>query len=251
MLVVFRPSRREVIRTLGRLLGGTVALAHLPACGDDQPSSSVLTAKQQALLADFADVVIPPDDQPGGAKLGAVAYVEGLLGAFYGVGAPRIYAGGPYSGRNPFPDGSYPDNNFVTFVDLDRVSLAAWQAEVTDIHDRLVQGLDDAAAMGVSDKTKLFDALPDDFRALLIDLVTEAAFAAPEYGGNPGLAGWNMIHFEGDSMPLGYSRFDGAGYVERPEAPLSTANPDDPEPMTDDTRQLIATVISVLGGRTK
>jgi hypothetical protein len=39
-------------------------------------------------------------------------------------------------------------------------------------------------------------------------------------------------------------------HVERPEAPLSTANPSDPEPLTDDTRQLLATVIAFLGGRT-
>jgi hypothetical protein len=260
-------SRRELIR----LIGGAVALAKLPGCGDNVSGDAVFTGGQLAMLEDLADVVIPPDDQPGGAKLGAVAYIEGLINAFYGVGAPRIYAGGPFSGRNPTIDGQPVDNNFATFVELDRVSDTAWRIFIfgssaidgggpndavlgptLGLRDRLTQGLDAAIAMNVADRAKLFDALDDDFRSLMIDLVSEAAFAAPEYGGNPGLSGWRMVHFEGDSQPLGYSHFDGTSFIERADAPLSTANPgDDPEPMTDDTRQILATVISVLGGRSK
>lgn len=247
-------SRRELIR----VLGAAAAAAHLPACGDNVSGDAVFTGAQKALLEDLADVIIPPDDKPGGAALGAIAYIEGLIGAFYGVGAPRIYAGGPFSGRNPEPDGTLVDNNFVTFVELDRVNDAAWRLFVfgndttPGLRARLQTGLDAAAAMHIADKAKLFDALDDDFRSLLIELVTEAAFAAPEYGGNPGLAGWNMIHFEGDSQPLGYSQFNGTGYTERPEAPLSTANPgDDPEPLSNDIRDLLSTVIGVLGGRVR
>src|SRR3569623_1827394 len=83
----------------------------------------------------------------------------------------------------------------------------------------------------------------------MIELVCEAAWAAPEYGGNPGGAGWKLIHFEGDALPLGYSQWNGSEHVERPEAPLSPANPSDPEPLSDDIRQVLATVISELGGR--
>jgi hypothetical protein len=247
-------SRRDLIR----LLGAAAALSKLPGCGDNIPGDTVFTGTQRAMLEDLADVIIPPDDQPGGAALGAVAYIEGLIGAYYGVGAPRIYAGGPFSGRNPLPDGTPVENDFVTFVELDRVSDAAWRLFIfgddttPGLRARLQAGLDAAAQLKVADKAQLFDALDDDFRQLLIDLVTEAAFAAPEYGGNPGLAGWKMIHFEGDSQPLGYSQFDGTNYIERPEAPLSTPNPgDDPEPLSDDIRQLLTTVIGVLGGRVR
>ena len=247
-------SRRELIR----VLGAAVAAAHLPACGDNTSGDTVFTGAQRSLLEDFANVIIPPDDQPGGAALGAIAYIEGLIGAFYGIGAARIYAGGPYSGRNPAPDGTLVENDFVTFIELDRVSDAAWRLFIfgddttPGLRARLQTGLDGAAAMHIADRAKLFDQLDDDFRSLLIDLVTEAAFAAPEYGGNPGLAGWKMIHFEGDIQPLGYSQWDGTQYVERPEAPLSTANPgDDPEPLSDDIRDLLTTVIGVLGGRVR
>lgn len=261
------PSRRELIR----LLGGAALLAKLPACGDNTPGDPIFTPSQLAMLEDLANVVIPPDDQPGGAKLGAVAYIEGLLQAFYGVGAARIYAGGPFSGRQTDFDGNPVGNDFVTFIELDRVNDMAWRLFVfgsdgvtgggpndallgptPSLKQRLTDGLDAAIAMNVADRAKLFDALDDDFRALLIDLVTEAAFSAPEYGGNPGLAGWKMVHFEGDSQPLGYSHFDGTSYVERADAPLSTPNPgDDPEPLTDDIRSILATVTSVLGGKSQ
>ncbi|WP_394795662.1 gluconate 2-dehydrogenase subunit 3 family protein [Armatimonas sp.] len=39
----------------------------------------MLTDTQRATLAAFADTVIPPDDAPGGAEAGAVAFVESLL----------------------------------------------------------------------------------------------------------------------------------------------------------------------------
>ncbi len=259
-------SRRELIR----LLGGAVALAKLPGCGDNITGDAVFTGAQLAMLEDLADVIIPPDDQPGGAKLGAVAYIEGLINAFYGVGAARIYAGGPFSDRNPTFDGQAVPNDFVTFIELDRVSDLQWRlfvfgsdavgggpndaiaGPVIGLKDRLTQGLDAAIAMHVADRAKLFDALDDDFRSLLIDLVTEAAFAAPEYGGNPGGAGWQLVHFEGDSLPRGYSSYDGTSYVERPEAPLSTANPgDDPDPLTDDVHALLTTVVGVLGGKVR
>ena len=63
----------------------------------------------------------------------------------------------------------------------------------------------------------LMGQLASDFRQTFAELVVEAAFAAPEYGGNGTLAGWKLIHFEGDVQPLGYSVFDEAAnaYVER------------------------------------
>ena len=261
-------TRRELIRWLG----AAAALSKLPGCGDNAPGGdSVFTADERTLLEQLADAILPPDDKPGGAALGAVAYIEGLCNAFYGVGPPRIYAGGPFSDRNPLPDGTTPENDFIHFIELDRVTDTAWRLFIfgsagvpggapneallgpaVGLKDRLKQGLDAAKAMKIADPAKLFDQLDDDFRQLLIDLVSEAVWAAPEYGGNPGGDGWAMIHFEGDSMPLGYSRYDGTSYVERPEAPLSTPNPgDDPEPLSPDVKQVLGTVVAVLGGRAK
>jgi hypothetical protein len=239
------------------MIGASVALAKLPACGTS--GDGTFSADQLAMLNGFADVIIPRDDQPGGADLGAVTYIVRLIRAFE-VTPPAIYAGGPYSGRQPFPDGTRADPDFATFIELDRVTEAAWRPAVAEIKDQLVTGLDAALARTTADVHAMtpaqfqaaFDGSDADFKDLVIDLVCQAAFAAPEYGGNPGGAGWQLVHFEGDSLPRGYSHFDGTGYVERPEAPLSTPNPGaDPEPLSDDVKQLLATVVSVLGGRVK
>ncbi len=237
-------------------------------------------------------MILPPDDTPGGAALGAVEYVERLLTAF-DADPPALYAGGPYSGRQPFSDGNgapsanLPANDFATFLPLDRVALAAWRLQIYGSTGVSGGGPNDAVTedqvagagpiVGLRDQVRailgramssaapksiesldpvaaaaLFANLDPDDRNQLALLVTEAAFAAPEYGGNPGLQGWKMVHFEGDSQPLGYSIFDeSAGvYRERADAPMSTANPGtDPEPLDDDVRALLTTVTNAAGGK--
>ena len=218
-------------------------LAKLPACGDNA-GDRVFTSAELTMLYDLANVIIPPDDTPGGAELGAIAYIEALVTA-YDQNPPQIYAGGPFSDR-----AGASDDGFANFIELDRVSDAAWRLDVMTIKQQLVDGLAAARALGISDPAKLYDALDSDFQALLFELVTEAAWSAPEYGGNPNLAGWAMIHFEGDSLPMGYSQWNGSGYDERGDAPMSTPNPSDPEPLDDDVRQVVMEVVAVLGGQT-
>ena len=43
------------------------------------------------------------------------------------------------------------------------------------------------------------------FAALLFEHTIEGLYAAPEYGGNRGLAGWKDISFPGDIQPRGYT----------------------------------------------
>ncbi|HEY1555808.1 MAG TPA: gluconate 2-dehydrogenase subunit 3 family protein [Kofleriaceae bacterium] len=230
-------------RDLFRLVGGAAVLAQLPACGDNA-GDRVFTSAELNMLYALANVIIPPDDKPGGAELGAIAYIEALVTAFQHT-PPMIYAGGPSSDR-----AGGNENDFLTFVELDRVSHAAWQLDTMNIKQQLVDGLAAARALNISDPAALYDSLDDDFRTLVFELVTEAAWAAPEYGGNPNLAGWAMIHFEGDSLPMGYSQWNGSGYSERGEAPMSTPNPSDPEPLDDDVSQVISEVVAFLGGQT-
>lgn len=263
-------TRRQVLR----VLGSAAALVRLPlagtlaGCGDNAvPSPGPFTKSQRRALAAFADVILPPDDQPGGADLGAVAYIERLLHAF-DSSPPAIFADGPFSGRTAHPDGSVPPNDFARFIELDRVNEAAWRLEVLggtgpdgtvhpSLYQKIAAGLDAAIALrgneidelSLEARTDLFDDQDEDWKSLMVDLVTEAAFAAPEYGGNPDLAGWRMVHFEGDSQPLGYSPIAGATTTERDDAPLSTANPDDPEPLDSEVNDLIALVATFLGGR--
>lgn len=253
-------------RTFLQLVGaGTAALMWPAGCA----RRGFLTTAERRTLAALADAILPPDDQPGGAALGAVEYVEALVTALDGA-APTVLRGGPYSGRQPFADDSgaptstLPPDGFSVAAPLDRVALRAWQLRlfgsagtdgggpndgvlppIVGLRDQLRDGL--GAADG-----KRFDNVDPDFVTLLYGLVAEAAFGAPEYGGNPGGAGWAMVHYEGDMQPLGFSRFDAAsdGYVEDPARPVTTANPGpDPEPLDDATRALLDEVIAALGGK--
>ncbi len=60
-----------------------------------------------ATLQDLVDRIIPPDTDftgmpsPGAKAAGVADYIDFLLGAFLGS-APFIFAGGPFSNRNPF-----------------------------------------------------------------------------------------------------------------------------------------------------
>jgi hypothetical protein len=282
------PTRRELLQWSAAAL----AASSLPtlACYDESGTAITVvkpgffTPDERRAFAALANAILPPDGDPGGADLGAVAYIERLLTAF-DSDPPALFAGGPYSGRQPFadeqgaPSTSYPPNDFTTFQPLDRVTEAAWRLRifgsqglpggapneailgpVVGLRDQLRKGLADAIqtapapldTMAPADLASFFSGLAPSFRDLLIELVSEAAFAAPEYGGNVGLAGWTFCHFEGDTQPLGYSLYDEVAgtYHERPEAPMSTPNPGpDPDPMDADTRAFITEIVGFTGGR--
>lgn len=287
------PSRRELLRFFSAslaLAGGTATL--LSACAPPlQDGGGFFTAREKQLLEWLADAVLPRDARsPGGAALGFVHYVEKLCTALDGP-TPFLYAGGPNSGRLPFPPSTpggsstnFPGDDFATPAPLDRVSLAAFRLELygsdgvpgggpndevlgktQGLRPLLKEGLarlEGQSPLTLDSLVTLFAAnggstletatLSPEFRDTIIELVTESAFAAPEYGGNPGLAGWKLIHFDGDSAPLGYSQYDAAtdSYLERPEAPLSTANPGgDPDPLDERSHAIVSAIIVALGGK--
>lgn len=274
-------DRREFLKLLGLL---STALAGPAACRPGErlgapPAGRFLTDAERETLAALCDRILPPDEDPGAGALGAVDYVERLLTAFE-AGIPRIYARGPFSGRNPWPDGarggpsaSFPPNDFGHYLPLSRLQELFWRAEIHGAEaaglpahltaqrggtlrglrtvyreglarvnelSREIFGLD-FAALDTDQQDEMlprFDVAgafgPDPVRGqTFFDLVLrhtlEGCFAAPEYGGNAGAAGWRLLGLEGDSQPLGYAIHVPAtdSYVERPELPLSTPNPDE------------------------
>src|SRR5205807_8127794 len=77
-----------------------------------------------AVLAAVVDRLVPPlDAHPGARALGAVEYIDGALGAF-AVDPPRIWAGGPFSGRH----GGEP--GFATFLPLAPLDELAWRTRI-------------------------------------------------------------------------------------------------------------------------
>src|SRR5262249_27545350 len=142
-------------------------------CGSSSPPNGdgVFSDDELRLLRGFADVIIPPDDKPGGADLGAVSYIETLALAFDSA-SPPIFAGGPFSDRNPFPGadghatGDFPDNDFANFIELDRVAAAAWQLKVL--------GSDHVPFTPNADLYGTLDSLEGQIKAGLQDAITRS-----------------------------------------------------------------------------
>jgi hypothetical protein len=175
----------------------------------DPESYSVVEAACERLIPATAG-------HPGATALGVADYVDGLLGAFM-VDPPRVWAGGPFSGRHG------GDASFERFLSLSRLEELAWRTRIEGsqgIAEREFNGpvpgwqqeyRDGIAALGpdfvglaAHEQDARLDAAPA-FKQLLYEHACEGAYGAPEYGGNRGRAGWDAISFPGDVQPRGYS----------------------------------------------
>jgi Gluconate 2-dehydrogenase subunit 3 len=176
-----------------------------------------LTEHEYAVLEAAADRMIPPlDAHPGGAALGTADYVDRLLGAFT-FDPPLIFAGGPFSGR------AGGKASFEQFLELSRHEELAWRTRIEGslgIPDREFNGptrgwqtiyRDGIAALGDDfvdadgdEQDRRLRANPE-LRDLFYEHACEGAYGAPEYGGNPGTAGWLAIQFPGDVQPRGWT----------------------------------------------
>jgi hypothetical protein len=103
------------------------------------------TKSERKTLEALVDTIIPPDDAPGAADLGVVRYIEGLL-TMFDERRPRLYAGGPYSNRNPFidfetgtPSKKRPRDAFKKFIPPNRLQALYWRWQIVG-----TTGLDDA-----------------------------------------------------------------------------------------------------------
>jgi hypothetical protein len=130
-------------RRFVKLIGGAAALAAMPlptGCGDDvHPIRGVFFDEHQWATIDLITGYIVPgdDDAPGAREAMAVRYIDGLLAAFeHFPEAPHIFAGGPFSGREPYPDvhgqpsAVFPPSQFGKFLSLPRVREIAWRMRV-------------------------------------------------------------------------------------------------------------------------
>ena len=254
-------------RRFVKLVGGAAAVATLPSCGDNvKPTRGLFFDEHQWATIDIATGIILPSDPDGlGARDAlAVRYIDGLLVAFERFpDPPQIFAGGPNSGREPYadnrglPSNTFPPADFRKFLPLSRVQEIAWRARIygsdttplgpmqgwRDLYVDLVVRLDAAAKeldranplfvlLHPLDRATALDTVGADFPAYyqtLVDHTLEGTFAAPEYGGNAGLRGWQLAQYKGDSTPLGYAFFDTSSgiYLQRPDEPTSTATPGD------------------------
>jgi hypothetical protein len=167
--------------------------------------------------------LIPTDDDPGATEAHVVDYIDGLLGAFE-FDPPRIWAGGPFSGR-----AGGGENGFARFLPLSPLDELAWRTRiegslgrperefngpVVGLQQRYREGIaalgaDFCSATAEEQDVRLRTA--PDFTALLYEHACEGMYGAPEYGGNQDLVGWRYISFEGDTQPRGFTDAEVSG----------------------------------------
>jgi len=181
-----------------------------------------LTPLQYSILEAVCARLVPSDDSPDGAEMGAVDYIDTLLGAFTFT-PPRIWAGGPFSGRFG------GESSFSDFEELSPAEELAWRTRIEGSlgipeRERLgpVIGLQETYTRGLAELGEKFLALDPaaqddrlgeagDFTRLVYGHVCEGLYGAPEYGGNRGLAGWHYLNYEGDVQPRGYTDAEVSG----------------------------------------
>lgn len=176
------------------------------------------TAAQLDVVASACERLIPRDDQvgaPGALAADVARYIDGLLGAFT-FDPPRIWAGGPFSGRHG------GDAGFEQFLALDELDQLAWririegslglpEREINGPHvgwqERYVQGLRDLGGdfttVDPQEQDRRLEAAAE-FRSLLYIHACEGMYGDPVYGGNRDGVGWRFIAFEGDRQPVGF-----------------------------------------------
>ena len=189
-------------------------------------SRAYLDEHDAAVLAAVVDRLVPPlDAHPGAHALGAIDYIDGVLGAF-ATDPPRVWAGGPFSGRHG------GDAGFARFTPLTRLEELAWRTRIEGsrgIAEREwngpVRGWQEIYRAGIDaldGDPRFVDCVPDEqaarlaaapreFRDLCYVHVCEACYGPPEYGGNRDLGGWLAIQFPGDVQPRGYTDAEVSG----------------------------------------
>jgi gluconate 2-dehydrogenase gamma chain len=205
--------------------------------------------QHQAAVVEDATARIAPgpgDDpaeagHPGAREADVTGYIDTVLGALGTLHddapPPMIVAGGPWSNRHT----SGPDL-MARFTALDPVAQIAWRKRLTAWRSQYQDGIAALDKLAGGDFTKATPQKQDkilatqsvsSFTSLLFEHTIEGLYAAPEYGGNRGLAGWKDIGFPGDIQPRGYTSDE----VERS---------DSHDPVT--STPIVADVLKLLGG---
>ena len=182
--------------------------------------------------------------------------------------ARPVFAGGPFSGRQPFGDfasgeitATFPAPSVDNFIPLTRLQRLSWKVRLdgatgvpeladnplasslpdVNLRARYRAGLAQLDQMSQSKFSKAFLQLSAAQQDQILSATANAAFVGlltrhtfeglmcdPVYGGNRDRIGWQLVGFDGDSQPLGYTLGFDEGtqqYIERPDKPNSRPNP--------------------------
>src|SRR6266849_7615846 len=190
-------GRRQFLKGLGVLLAALAA----PVTGVRRAWAAArgrfFTGHEFATVQALCDRIIPADRDPGARALGAAHYIERLLTAF-DHRVPLVFAGGPFSNRNPFPDNDdgtpsrrRPRNAFRHFIPLTRVQELRWRAELfgsaavpgADFNDAALgplKGLRDIYRDGIAQMNQLAETMKGAPFAELASADQDEVFAAAD-----------------------------------------------------------------------
>jgi gluconate 2-dehydrogenase gamma chain len=199
---------------LGAGIAGTAAAAGLAAKAQTAPPAAqttpaaasatepvtylTLSAIEAAFVSAVADTMIPADElSPSGTDCGVVAFVDRQLASSWGGGA-RFYRAGPFRKGKPEHGYQLP----LTPREFFAVGIAATNAWTRKLHGKTFDRLtprerEDALKALESGKAELVGFNGRQFFGALLNLVMEAFFADPIYGGNRNKAAWKMISYPG------------------------------------------------------
>jgi len=195
--------------------------------------------------------------------------------------ARAVFAGGPFSGRQPFvdpetlqPSDNFPRDAFLDFAPLNRVQRIAWEARIrgtanlpelsgnplaTGSRVNLRQQYSDGltliesqsqtifgksfAELTPAQQTQVLNSAPlRSFVNLLRAHTVEGMFSAPEYGGNRDGIGWSLIGYGGDSQPLGYT----LGFDEKTQSYVERSDRPNSRPNPGETCGGLSTPVQTL-----
>ncbi len=232
--------------------------------------------------------------------------------------ARPVFAGGPYSGRQPQPHfnigslpcgqchgfpffqapqpaavgvtaaqstvNAYPPDFFTQVLPLSRLQALSWEIRIlgaaavpevaanplatssieVDLRNKYRNGLAALDQLGRStygapfvqltsaQQSAVLQKSPDqDFVTLLTYHTIDGLLSVPEYGGNRNRLGWQLVGFDGDSQPLGYTIYDESigGYRERQDKPNSAPNPgENCAGFSDQVNKFLKLLTSAVGG---
>jgi hypothetical protein len=177
-----------------------------------------LTTSEHRTVTALLDLLVPSDGiSPGAGQAGGADYVDQLLGAF-GFDPPRIWAGGPFSGRH---GGEGRFDRWIRLAPLEELAwririegsqglperefngpVIGWQQQYRAALDRLG---DDFADVGPDERSERVETTDPSFRELAFTHACESLYGDPVYGGNRDQAGWTAIGFAGDVQPRGWT----------------------------------------------
>lgn len=170
-----------------------------PAASSKKEGWLFLNSSEVGFVKAACEVLIPADDiGPGALEVGAPVYIDRQLAGAYGQGA-RLYLDGP------FPEGATPQQGYqlpLKPAELLRIGIGEVNAYVKAQHGDIFQNLDQESRVKVLESLEkgeaILSAVPTGtFFDLLLQLVMEAYFADPIYGGNRDKVVWDMLGFPG------------------------------------------------------